>query len=121
MQNQPSLCMILAIIFAWLLLKLSVTFCIHPMQRSPRGWVKPGETVRVGLLRRTTFQGLSCCLFVNLRRQAFAKISTHPAWNVLLSLNVPYGVVLGFCSRSICAAGHNTWDQGADHENLVSS
>ena len=44
MQNQPSLCVTLAIIFAWLLLKLSVTFCIHPMQRKITAWL--GETRR---------------------------------------------------------------------------
>lgn len=47
MQNQPSLSMILAIIFAWLLPKLSVTFYTHPVQRSPRSWVILGETERM--------------------------------------------------------------------------
>lgn len=58
MQNWPSLCLTLVIVFAWLLLKLSMTFYTHPTKRSPHDCVIPGETVRMKLLRRMTFQGL---------------------------------------------------------------
>lgn len=58
MQNWPSLCLTLVIIFAWFLLKLSMTFYTHPTKRSPHDCVIPGETVRMKLLRRMTFQGL---------------------------------------------------------------
>lgn len=58
MQNWPSLCVILVIIFAWLLLKLSMTFYTHSMKRSLHGWVIPGEIGRLELLGRMTFQGL---------------------------------------------------------------
>lgn len=58
LQNWTSLCVILVIIFVWLLLKLSMTFCTHPMKRSLHGWVIPGETGRMKLLGRMTFQGL---------------------------------------------------------------
>lgn len=58
MQNLPSLYVTPVIIFVWLLLKLSMTFYTHPMKRSLHGWVIPGETGRMKLLGRLTFQGL---------------------------------------------------------------
>lgn len=58
LQNWPSLSVILVIIFVWLLLKLSMTFYIHSMKRSLHGWVIQGETGRMKLLGRMTFQGL---------------------------------------------------------------